>query len=378
MAKTVTKTQREPFFHVVKRDDMPWWKAWTIRAATIVIAFLLVGVLSMTVTERNFGETYGIMLQGVFGRLFEGRTTMLWKYLQEIAILLSLALALTPAFKMKFWNCGAEGQALVGGLASIICMIELGPKLPYPVLITVIALTSILAGAIWGIIPAIFKALFNTNETLFTLMMNYVAIQLTSYFVSIWENPKGSNSVGLINMGTKGGWFPEVFGQQYMLNVIIVLAVTIAMFVYLKWSKPGYEIAVVGESVNTAKYAGIKVSKVIIRTMAISGAVCGIAGFVTVAGSSHTISTNVAGGRGFTAIIVAWLAKFNTFVMILISFLLIFLDQGASEIASKYDLNDYTSKMLTGIILFFILGSEFFINYKLNFRHKEKAGKEDK
>ena len=161
---TAIKKHREPLFHVVKRDDMPAWKAWLVRGATVVIAFVLVGFLSMMVTEKPFGETYEIMFIGVFGRIFDGRTTMLWKYLQEIAILLSLALALTPAFKMKFWNCGAEGQALIGGLASIICMIELGPKLPYPVLIGVIALTSILAGAIWGVIPAIFKAQMKCNE----------------------------------------------------------------------------------------------------------------------------------------------------------------------------------------------------------------------
>ncbi|MEG1658076.1 MAG: ABC transporter permease, partial [Oscillibacter sp.] len=116
--------------------------------------------------------------------------------------------------------------------------------------------------------------------------------------------------------------------------------------------------------------AGINVKKVYVRTMALSGAICGLAGFLAVAGASRTISTSTAGGRGFTAIIVAWLAKFNTFVMILISFLLVFLEKGAVEIASRYNLNDYVSQMITGIILFFILGSEFFINYNVNFRHK--------
>jgi simple sugar transport system permease protein len=154
--------------------------------------------------------------------------------------------------------------------------------------------------------------------------------------------------------------------------VLIVLALTIAMFVYLRYSKHGYEIAVVGDSENTARYAGISVRKVYIRTMALSGAICGIAGFLEVSGVSHTISTSTAGGRGFTAIIVAWLAKFNTFVMILISFLLVFLEKGAIEIASRYHLNDYVSNIITGIILFFILGSEFFINYKVNFCRRQK------
>lgn len=199
-------------------------------------------------------------------------------------------------------------------------------------------------------------------------MMNYVAIQLTSFFVAKWENPPGSNSVGVINRATKAGWFPSLFGQDYLLNVIIVMALAILMFLYLKKTKHGYEISVVGSSVNTAKYAGINVKKVIIRTMVISGALCGLAGFVAVSGSSHTISTSTAGGRGFTAIIVAWLAKFNSFTMLAISLLIVFLEKGAIEIASRYNLNEYMSNMITGIILFFILGSEFFINFKLIFK----------
>lgn len=214
-------------------------------------------------------------------------------------------------------------------------------------------------------IPAVFKARWGTNETLFTLMMNYVAIQLTSYCVALWENPAGSNSVGVINQQTKWGWFPKLFGKEYSLNVILVLTLTIGMFVYLKYSKHGYEISVVGDSENTARYAGISVRRVTIRTMAISGAICGLAGYIAVAGVGHTISTTTAGGRGFTAIIVAWLAQFNSFVMILISFLLVFLQKGAVQIASQFNLNDYASNIITGIILFFILGSEFFINYRL-------------
>jgi len=186
--------------------------------------------------------------------------------------------------------------------------------------------------------------------------------------VALWENPAGSNSVGVINSRTKIGWFPEIFGQLYALNVILVLTLAIGMYIYLRYSKQGYEVAVVGESENSARYAAINVPKVIIRTMFISGALCGIAGFLAVSGASHTISVSTAGGRGFTAIIVAWLAKFNTFVMIAISALIIFLDKGAIEIASRYNLNNHVSNILTGIILFFILGSEFFINYQLKFR----------
>ena len=249
------KKQREPFIHVIKRDELPAWHAWLIRVATIIIGMVLVGFLSMLVTEKSFFETYEIMYKGVFGKLFEGYTTMLWKYLQEIAILLCLALALTPAFKMKFWNCGAEGQALMGGLASIFCMIQFGEKLPYGVLIAVIAVTSILAGAIWGVIPAVFRALFNTNETLFTLMMNYIATQIIAYYVYIEGG--GSNVINPVFAGN----FPKVGTNDYFVNIVIVALITVLMYVYLKYSKQGYEISVVGESRNTAKYIGINVKK---------------------------------------------------------------------------------------------------------------------
>jgi simple sugar transport system permease protein len=260
----------------------------------------------------------------------------------------------------------------MGGCATAAVMIYCGTSLPTWALLILGFVVSLVAGALWGIVPAIFKAKWGTNETLFTLMMNYIAIQLTSFLVAKWENPYGSNTVGIINKTTQAGWFPTILGQQYTLNIIIVLAVTVAMFLYLKYSKQGYEIAVVGESENTARYAGISVKKVIIRTMALSGAICGLSGFVAVSGASHTISTSTAGGQGFTAIIVAWMAKFNTFVMFFIALLLVFLEKGAAQIASQFNLNDYASDVVTGIILFFLLGSEFFLQYDIHFRKKDK------
>ncbi len=360
------KTQHEPLFHVVKRDDMPSWKAWVIRAATVVIGFLIVGLLSMMVTGKAFGETYGIMFQGVFGRLFEGYTTMLWKYLQEIAILLSLALALTPAFKMKFWNCGAEGQALMGGLASIICMIELGDKLPYPVLILVIALTSIFAGALWGVIPAIFKAWFNTNETLFTLMMNYIATQIIAYYVYIKGG--GSNVINPVEAGN----FPSVGENDYFVNIITVCAITVLMYIYLKYSKQGYEISVVGESQNTARYIGINVKKVIIRTMVISGALCGVTGMLLVAGTDHSINTGTVGGQGFTAILMSWLGQFNPFIMVVMTAIVVFLRIGVAKVADTALLNSSFSEIIVGIVILMLVSCEFFINYSIKFRHSKK------
>lgn len=366
MAKNAEIKHHEPLFHVVKRDDMPAGKAWLIRGATIVIGFIFVGLLSMSLTGKGLGETYEIMFQGVFGRLLEGHTTMLWKYLQEIAILLCLALALTPAFKMKFWNCGAEGQALVGGLAAIFCMIQFGETLSYPVLIVVIVITSIIAGAVWGVIPAIFKALFNTNETLFTLMMNYIATQIIAYYVYIEGG--GSNVINPVEYGN----FPTVGNNDYFVNIITVAVITVLMFIYLKYSKQGYEISVVGESQNTARYVGINVKKVIIRTMVISGALCGVAGMLLVAGKDHSINTNLVGGQGFTAILMSWLGQFNPFIMVVMTAIVIFLKLGVAKVADASFLSSSFSEIIVGIVILMLVGCEFFIHYSIKFRKSKK------
>lgn len=362
-------THSEPLIRLSKNDSVPMWKGWLIRIAAVVAAFIVCAFIIVSVTDLNPIEVYAAMIKGSFGSVRK-----VWILLQNIAMLLCIALAVTPAYKMKFWNIGAEGQVLMGGIATAACMIWFGDKMNPVLLIILMVVVSCVAGAIWGLIPAVFKANFNTNETLFTLMMNYVAMQIASYCVCFWENPKGSNSVGIINAQTQGGWLPTIGGQKYLLNILIVLFLTIFMYIYLKYSKHGYEISVVGESENTARYIGINVKKVILRTMALSGAMCGIAGLLLVSGTNHTISSETTGGRGFTAIMVSWLAKFNPFVMILTSFLIVFLDRGASEIATRFRLDESMADILTGIILFFIIASEFFINYKINFRSKKKKG----
>jgi ABC-type uncharacterized transport system permease subunit len=356
---------REPLVRIVKRTELSRARAWGVRAAAVAASLVVCAVLIYGIVGLNPFAVYASMFKGAFGT-----GNRVWFTVRDTMMLLCVGVGLAPAFKMKFWNLGAEGQILVGGIATAACMIYLDTVLPTPLLFLVMVIASMAAGALWGLIPTLFKAKWNTNEVLFTLMMNYVAIQLTSFFVARWENPFGSNSVGIINQTSRVGWFPSLFGQAYVLNVLIVMLLTVGMFLYLKYSKQGYEIAVVGESERTARYAGIRVERVYIRTMLISAAVCGLAGFIAVSGASHTISTSTADGRGFTAIIVAWMAKFNTLFMIAISFLLVFFDKGAIQIASDFGLNDYASEMITGIILFFLIGCEFFINYRLVFRRK--------
>lgn len=351
---------KEPFLQVSKRSRAGWQERLLIRFVALLLALIVCGALIVALVKMNPVEVYKAIWDGAMGT-----QRRMWTTIRDTMVLLCISIGLAPAFKMRFWNIGAEGQILIGGACSAAVMIWAGDKMSPLLLLIVMFAASALGGMIWGMIPAVFKANWNTNETLFTLMLNYIAMQIVTYCIIFWENPKGSNSVGIINQKTQAGWLPELFGQKYGWNVVIVLLLTAGMFVYLKYCKQGYEIAVVGESENTAKYVGINVKKIIIRTMAISGAVCGIAGFIIVSGASHTISTATAGGRGFTAIIVAWLSKFNTFIMIAVSFGIVFMDQGAVQIATQFGLNENASDVILGIILFFLIGAEFFIEYKV-------------
>ena len=358
-------SRHEPLFHIAKRSSVSMKKAIAVRAIAIVAALLVAGVFIFAITKRNPIEIYKQMFLGVFGSAHR-----ITKALKSLAILLCISLAVTPAFKMKFWNCGAEGQALIGGLACAACMFYIGGSVPKWLLVIIMTVTSILAGAIWAVIPALFKAKWNTNETLFTLMMNYVATSLVAFFIKCWAK----DGSGILRPMTEYG-LPQLANTDYLLAVIVVTLLTVATYIYMKYSKHGYEITVVGESENTARYIGINVKKVIIRTMLLSGAICGLCGLLLVGGIDKTISTETIGGQGFTAIMVSCLGKFNPIFMILTSFLIVFLQVGTKQVSTSFRIDTSLADITTAIILFFIIGCEFFINYKIMFRKKEKEVK---
>lgn len=367
MNKAVTLKKHEPLFHIVKRTAIPWWKAWIFRALSMLLAVVVCSVVTILLTKQNPILIWNAMFKGAFGT-----DRIIWRLMRDICLLLCVSLAVTPAFKMRFWNCGAEGQVLMGCLATFAVMRFLGGTLSDTLLIFVSLAVSLIIGALWGLIPAVFNAFFKTNETLFTLMMNYVAKGLITLSIIYfeWENNFGSGKVSPVRIGR----LPRIY-NEHLLIILIVVAITIIMYVYLNYTKHGYEISVVGESENTANYIGINVKKVIMRTMLISGAICGLAGFLLVSGKDGAVSPDTADGRGFTAIMVSWLAKFNPIYMILTSFLIVFFQFGSKEITRSFRLNDDFSEILTGIVIFFIIGSEFFINYQLKMRKKLKEGK---
>ena len=361
--------------HISKRDTISLSKAWSIRAIAILLALIVDGIIIYAIVKMNPLKVYVSLASGAFGT-----SKRMWFTIRDCMILTCIAIGLAPAFKMRFWNVGAEGQMLVGGIATAFWMINFAGKMNIVMLFLCMAISAIVAGGIWGLIPGFFKAKWNTNETLFTLMMNYIAIQLTSFAVSKWENPPGSNSIGTINskgdvkyVGWIGNMFSDGYNKDFMWTVIIVLVLAALVYLYLKYTKHGYEIAVIGDSVNTARYAGMNVGRIMMRTMFLSGAICGLVGFMVASGANMTLSDTVAAGNGFTAITVAWLSQLNAFAMIVISLMLAILSKGAETLQTRLMVPTSISDIITGILLFCMLGCEFFINYQIIFRGKSGA-----
>ena len=385
MSERKNNAVHEPLFHLTKRTTIAWWQTWIIRIAAILLGLVVCGLVAYMLSDRlqsgkkNLVDFYrSLFVDSAF-------TTprKLWKLLKNIAVLQCISLAVTPAFRMRFWNTGAEGQTLMGVWGAIAAAFYFGGSVPEWVLLVLMFAAALLCGAIWAVIPAIFKAQWNTNETLFTLMMNYVATYFVSYFLVVWV-PSGSSSLGKLGHGAlpkmdlpflPDKWIPSSV-QSYPLIIIVALLLTVFMYIYLHHSKQGYEISVVGESVRTAQYSGMNVKKVIIRTMVVSGLLCGVAGYLIGAGLDQTITTESVGGQGFTAIMVSWLAKFNPLVMLLTSGLVSLLNQGAAQISQDFNVSGAFPDVIVGIILFFIIGSEFFINYRIVMTRKGRAGKE--
>ena len=350
--------KKEPLFHIVKRDTISTKKKILFYAAAILIGLFVGGVICSLFSSKNPFQFFGSLFSGAVGT-----SRRIWLLLQETALLLGVSLALAPAFKMKFWNLGGNGQILMGCLAYVASMFYLGGKLPDILVMLIGLLAGVIVGAIWALIPAIFKAFFDTNESLFTLMMNYIASGLVGTFITIWVKT-GS---GVLTPLDKGA-IPEI-GNRYILPIAIFLILAIAMFAYLKYSKQGYEISVVGESNNTAKYVGINTRRVIIRTMIISGAIAGLVGAVIGGGIDHTVSTASASNMGFTAIMTSWLASFNPLIMIASSLFITFISKGMTQVRKDFKFtNDAIANIVIGIVYFTVIAVTFFLSYKIVFR----------
>ncbi len=355
----LTKTKRQPLVQIVKRTDVSKRFAFTLRIAAVLLA-LVTGGLFMWALGTNPFTMYSVMINGAVGSTIALRETI------KLAIPLCITgLGVTLAFKMRFWNIGAEGQISVGAIAASFFALFYS-HLPQPLLLTLMIVAGVIAGGLWGMIPAIFKARFGTNETLLTLMLNYVALYLIQFLrEGPWRDP---NAMGFpkIAMFEKSARMPSVLGVH--AGWIFALALVVLVFVYLRFTKQGYELTVVGENQNTARYAGMKVGKIVVRTMFLSAAICGLAGALQASGADKTLTDTVAGGVGFTAITIAWLSQLNPFAVLLVSSLFAVLEKGSGSMQSLLNISPSAADVFQGIILFFVLGCEFFISYKVIFR----------
>ena len=353
-------------FHLKKRENIPRWQVWCIRIGAFVLAILLGGLI-FPIVGANPITAYATMISGSLGK-----ASGLRQIVKTMVPLLGTAVALAPCFKMKYWNIGAEGQITMGAMAASFFALHFGGQWASGPLLIVMGIASIVFGALWGAIPALFKSRFGTNETLFTLMMNYIAIGIVAWLQGgPWEGKPGSQ---IIPNFDKSAVLPKVFGVH--CGWIIALLLAVAMFIYMKYTKQGYEVAVMGDSENTARYAGMNVARVMIRTAAISGGICGLMGFLVCSGADQTLYSTVAGGVGFTAITVAWLAQLNPFAMIAIAALISVLEKGASVLQTSLAIPSSISDIITGIILLAMLACEFFVNYSIVIdSHHEKEAK---
>lgn len=355
--------KREKWFHISKR--MGASKGFLIgnRVASIVVSLIFCALLFNMFVPGGFFNFF------VYSFKANSTVNKFFGTLEAFAILLGISIALLPAFKMKYWNLGAEGQVLIGGLCAGIISRFVGPYIPGFLTIILMALAAAVGGAIWALIPALFRAFFKTNETLFTLMMNYLAMGIIACLSNLWDPSHGQFSgltYGMFSVPTKMTYLP------YLITLLIVLAMAAFVFVYLRYTKHGYELQVVGESENTAKYIGINIKTTIIRTLIISGALAGLVGWLILAGQTHSISPNTVAGRGFTGVMITWLGHFDVVEIIIMAFLVAFITRGSAQAATSGHIGDSFSKISVALFFFVILAFEFFANYEIHLNRENK------
>lgn len=350
---------QEPLIRIVKKAEVSVGKNVVLSVLALFAAIIAGGIFILALGHNPF-SVYTTIVHGAW------RSSIAMKGTIKIAIpLLISALGITLAFQMKFWNIGAEGQIIMGAIFATYFALFFD-YLPHGLLLLIIFIAGMIGGGLWGLIPAYFKCKFGTNETLFTLMLNYIALYMIKYLAEgPWRDPSSSGFPKIASF-SQNARLDQIFGVHagWLIGLILVVVV----FVYLKFSKQGYEISVVGESINTARYAGMNVKKIIMRTMFLSGAICGIAGMTQATGAAYTLSEGIAGGVGFTAITVAWLSKLNPIIILVVTVLFSTLEKGCSVMQSTFGLSSAVSGILQGIILFFILGFDFFTRYKFVIR----------
>lgn len=343
---------------IEKRFEMSGKQKLLLRALSVVAA-LLASALIILIMGQNPIEVFKFILSGTF----QTKTATIGTIKKAIP-LVTMALGVAVAFKMKFWNIGAEGQFYMGAFGCAVAARSFSQLPPY-LLLPIMLVFGFAAGAIYALIPAFLRSKFGTSETLVTLMMNYIATLFITYLqTDLWQTKdQGGNR---IDSFTENAHMPEVFGVH--AGWIVVLVIAVLLFIMFKYTKLGFEISVVGENINTARYAGMNVGGILFSTALLSGGICGIAGMLQASGIEHRINDGMSAGMGFTAIIVAWLSSLSPFAIVVVGFLFAMLIQSGTTLQALLHIPTTMSDIIQGVILFFVLASEFFINYRITIK----------
>jgi simple sugar transport system permease protein len=344
-----------------KRAELPKKQEMIIRAAAIFFSLVCAGIV-ITVLGFDPLVVFREIIIGAVGTEMRIQQTII----KAIPLVIT-SLGILVAFKMKFWNIGGEGQIMMGAFGATLVAL-FGPKMPAPLTLLVMAASAIIFGGLWAFIPAFFKARFGTNETIFTLMLNYIAIKWVTYLqYGPWKDPASQGFPKIANFDDSAV-LPSLFGVH--IGWIIALVLVILVHIFINHTKKGFEITVVGESIETARYAGMNIKSIIIISMLISGGLCGLTGMIQASAIERTLTSSLSGGYGFTAIITTWLGRLSAPIILLVCVAFAILIQGGAYIQIAMAVPSSVADMIQGIILFFVLGSEFFLQYRLSFNHK--------
>ena len=332
-----------------------------------VLAAIASSMIIIACIGLNPFSVYSKIISGSLGSAYRFRETV-----NKAIPLTILSLGTCMAFKMQFWNIGAEGQFYMGAFGATLAVM-LFPTLPKPLMLLFMALFALLAGGLWALLPAALKAKWSTSETLVTLMLNYLAQKWVGYLqYGPWRDPQG-NGFPRIARFAENAVLPKVFGIH--IGWIIAIVLTLMVFILMTRTKFGYEVSVIGESRATARYAGINVNKVMIFAVILSGGLCGLAGMIQASAIENSLTDNMSNGMGFTAVITTWLSQLHPLVMLLVSFIFSMLIQGGSFLQTSMQIPSAMASILQGIIIFFVLGSDFFVRYRFIFIRKKKGEK---
>ncbi|GIM27366.1 ABC transporter permease [Clostridium polyendosporum] len=344
---------------LIKREEISKATRIKIMIFAIIFALIIAGGF-IEILGYNPIEIFGAMLKGSLGSPNRIRQTII-----NAIPLVVTAVGISVAFKMQFWNIGGEGQILMGALGATLVALNMS-TLSKPVLLLLMVIAALIFGAFWAAISGVLKVYFNTNETIVTLMLNYIALKFITYLqYGPLRDKKAMNFPKIPNF-SENAILPSLFNVH--IGWIIAIIIVIVFYIIMKHSKLGYEISVLGESQNTARYAGISINKTILKAIGISGALCGLTGFIQASAVSQTLSTEISGGVGYTAIIVAWLSNLNSIAILLVSFLFATLVQGGSYIQTAFGIPNAAASVIQALLLFFVLGSDLFMKYKIAIR----------